>query len=183
MTQPAPASGAHKIDLNIAPCRTEGDRGEKDFDNRGGAAGPPGPLIRSRVRARPRTRARGLPGTPRPRRRRTRSHPPAIGPKTDQQDSDHDRAGPGQSPELALRKHRRAETDPEQSGHEPSTPSTSLARPTGAGAAAERSGPGLSIAAALVCRYGGRIRVDGRKESGHTRGTVIWLTLRHRLPT
>jgi two-component system, NarL family, sensor histidine kinase BarA len=57
-----------------------------------------------------------------------------------------------------------------------------FARPGRAGAAADRPGLGLSIAGALVRRYGGRIWADDRLESGYTRGTVIRITLRRRSP-
>lgn len=57
-----------------------------------------------------------------------------------------------------------------------------FARPVQAGAAAERPGLGLSIAGALVRRYGGRIWADDRKASGYARGTVIRITLPHPPP-
>ena len=57
-----------------------------------------------------------------------------------------------------------------------------FAPPTRAGAVAERPGLGLSIAGALVRRYGGRIWADDRKESGYARGTVIRITLPRSVP-
>lgn len=55
-------------------------------------------------------------------------------------------------------------------------------RPGREGGAVDRPGLGLSIAGALVRRYGGRIWADDREESGYARGTVIRLTLRRRSP-
>ena len=52
-------------------------------------------------------------------------------------------------------------------------------RPARDGGTADRPGLGLSIAGALVRRYGGRIWADERKETGYARGTVIRLSLRH----
>lgn len=56
---------------------------------------------------------------------------------------------------------------------------TLFARPARDGGTPDRPGLGLSIAGALVRRYGGRIWADDRKESGYARGTVIRLTLLH----
>ncbi|HIH04049.1 MAG TPA: HAMP domain-containing histidine kinase [Methanoregulaceae archaeon] len=53
-------------------------------------------------------------------------------------------------------------------------------RPDRARTAADRPGLGLSIAGALVRRYGGRIWADDRAESGYARGTVIRITLPRR---
>jgi two-component system, NarL family, sensor histidine kinase BarA len=52
-----------------------------------------------------------------------------------------------------------------------------FARPTRGVNAAEEPALGLSIAGALVRRYGGRIWADDRIPSGYTRGTVIRFTL------